>query len=196
MEQFRTRFRDNYYAQNPLTSKGFINFTLSKPLKHFGWELYNNVHPSLALKKIRYLKWLDNNDFVISRNRYSVSGLAHKRTFIIPSGFDHTINLRKKGERFPSLIITEPYNLPRKDDLERWKNICDHYDLEYKIFDPSSKSLWYPYDSAGTYMIFWWCKKYQSFDPEWMNHKTYEEIIDECEITYDKGYDRPIIEVL
>ena len=56
-----------------------------------------------------------------------------------------------------------------------WDDNCDERGLEYKIYEPSDKSLWLP---NSTYMIFWWCPEFFNLDDiqEVMTHSDFESI--------------------
>ena len=68
----------------------------------------------------------------------------------------------------PILIITEPYG-PYPDDevIDRWQDYCDRWDLDFKIYEPSIRSLWNP----NCYQVCWWCPKYFEFDGDILNYQ-------------------------
>ncbi len=154
-----SRFRDEKI-------KGTISFNAKYGEEHY--KKYKLLSPNVAcgkeisIKNFRYLNWSDITGFVPS-SAYNLPNLSHKRPQLYcwrPSIFDHTSFWREPGDKFPLFCITEPYNRMNDDDLKTLYKCSKQYDLEYKIYDPSKKSLWVP---NSTYMIFFWDKKYFNF---------------------------------
>jgi hypothetical protein len=153
---FNAKYEESFYK------KHFMNY--------FEWT---GCGKEISLKDLRYINYSDIIGFVRSRAS-ELPKLCHKNPYHYypnPVGFDHTTYWRKIGIRYPLFCLTEPYHLPSnyEKSLEEEK---DYYktrgmNLEYKIYEPSEKSLWVP---NKTYMIFWWC-------PDYFNFKEYEELL-------------------
>lgn len=128
---------------------------------------YGGVHPSLILSYFRYINWSDHTDFIIS-GRSSLPSLARKspREYVNhPREFDHTSFWRKRGARWPSFCITEPYYIG-EDNMEEFfqeitESVRDKYGLKFKVFPRSEKSLYYPNQS---FFIFGWCPSFFDFE--------------------------------
>ena len=108
---------------------------------------------------------MDKTGLTPSNSKYPLSALAHKYSaslrYDYPNGFDHTTVWRKPGDRFPLLVLTEPYDHLNHDETSIWDNIAKTFGLKYEIIEKSPSSLWYPDSTA---MVFWWCPKYYDFD--------------------------------
>jgi hypothetical protein len=113
-----------------------------------------------AYKAMRYIQWMDINDFIPCYRRDVLSSLNGSRLgdCRIPLAFDHTTQYRRIGDRDPILTLTEPYD---SIDFNKFQEHADHYKLSFKAFKPSTKSLWYP---NSTCMIFFWNPKKFDFD--------------------------------
>jgi hypothetical protein len=132
--------------------------------KHSFYERYGNINTdaqycdvSGSEKNCRYVKWMDKTGFIRSGCSYGLSGLTHhmkgtRGTYL--QGFDHTTMWRRKGDRWPLFVLTEPYDLPDEECLFTWNDYCIENKVAFKIHEPSELSLWFP---NRTYMIFWWC---------------------------------------
>lgn len=114
----------------------------------------------VLLKDFRYINWSDKTELLPAKS-CSLQSLNHKRpgSYRFPLAFDHTSAWRRANEIFPILILTEPYHLD-KEEIEEFDHISSDV-LNYKIIEPSEKSLWCP---CSTYMIFWWNPKYLDFN--------------------------------
>ena len=163
---------------------GSISFSTKHPADYYSGRNFSFrdtfLHEEYIYKMFRYLAWMDDLDLLPSGSNYSVPALAHKQPCdhrCHPIGFDHTSMWRKKGDRHPLLVITEPYDLPRDEERFVWDLICKDFGLEYKIFEPSEKSLHYP---GRTYMIYWWCPKYFEWSDNLLNYRTDSEVYNQC----------------
>ena len=143
-----------------------------------------------AETKIRYIKWMDHVGLVHSSDSYGLSSLKRKRPinerFTIPPGFDHTTKWRRLGKGYPVLILTEPYDVPLREAISsEWDFIRNEKQLEYKIYPPSTRSLWYQDGPGhGSNMAFWWSPAHFKFDEEKvMGHTPFDEL----EIFYKDG---------
>lgn len=135
-------------------------------------------HQENVSRDARYTRWMDRNGLIRSGNNYGVEALVRKRDEhhrgSWPYGFDHTTQWRFKGASYPLVILTEPYDLPRTKDRDYWDMIAQKYNLLYKVYEPSDKSLWYP---DQTYMVFWWAPGEFDFDEDMlMGHETADEV--------------------
>ena len=157
----------SYYREN--NQNGYVVFEGKNDWEYYEKFGYYNSRASFFSRQNahtpqRYIEFMDKHDFVKSGNKYGIAALAHKRPsdgFCYPAGFDHTKEWRRKGESFPLLITTEPYDRPSKEELNIWNFLCEQYNLQYQIEEPSKNSLWYP---DRTYMIYFWCPKYYQFE--------------------------------
>ncbi len=138
----------------------------------------------LVEMKCRYINFMDNNDIVKAKFLHGIQTLDHKRSYKYAyrqvHGFDHTTGWRRKGDKFPLFILTEPYCKPNEEELECWNDYCKKWGLKFKIFPPSQKSLW----NDSTYMIFWWCPKYYTFEENLMKHDDFDDL--KKRLTYKK----------
>lgn len=145
-----------------------VQYKTKHAKKHFGRWFYEHdklCHPSILIKDLRYIVWMDKTGLTPSNSRYPLSALAHKYnerlSYEYPCGFDHTTVWRKPGDRFPLLVLTEPYDHFNHDEMPGWDNIAQTLGLKYEVIAKSPSSLWYPNSTA---MVFWWCPKYYDFD--------------------------------
>ena len=128
---------------------------------------YTRCHPEMLDQVHRDIEFMDRTGLIASGFCDYMQGLEHKRrsysrcryTPIEENwksnpksiGFDHTTVWRTKGERWPLLVLTEPYNIS-KEEIQKFDDICDNSDYRYRVFPPSKESLW----NDHCYMIFWW----------------------------------------
>lgn len=161
-------------------------------LCHNDRQLFTTHYEPLE-KDFRYMRWHEHTGLVKSK-RLGLTSLCHKMSAIrdpliagIRCGFDHTSYWRYPGDSWPCLILTEPYDKLRDEDQETWGAICDEYGLQYRSYDASEKSLWYP---DATRMVFWWCPKY--YTPDWdvlMGHDGWYVLRDQL------VYDPPVYDI-
>lgn len=142
----------------------------------------------LCEKDHRYINWSDRNHLILS-SCFRIPNLCRKMPsssewYRVQPGFDHTTFWRTEANKYPYLCLTEPYCLNEGDISYRdetfeqlkiyWKSLG--YNLEYKIYEPSEKSLWYP---NSTYMVFWWCPDYFDFfanEDSLMGHESHDDL--------------------
>ena len=135
---------------------------------------------------IRYIHFMDTTDLIPSLSSHSIFGLSHNRPSGLEHvniyGFDHTSQWRYKGDRFPRLILTEPYGNLIEKNLDTWDEYCTKFGLQYFICPATGKSLWNP---NSTVMVFWWCPKYLDMKnpSQFMQHKRWDLL--KKDISYD-----------
>lgn len=157
---------------------------------HLDWTGINSLGKQTCLQKLRYVNWSDHTGFVRSSS-YQLRCICRKRRrsyFQNPQGFDHTTYWCRPGEKFPLFCLTEPYDYKHQNfDFEKAKKT---WLIDYKIFKPSSKSLWFP---NSTYMIFFWCPaifNFESYEDLLMSHEDSEVFEKRCLI--DEKERKPI----
>lgn len=132
------------------------------------------VHPEILDQITRDIAFMDRTCFVESRCRSPILGLAHKykpkysewgfNPYCFGggenvTGFDHTTAWRRPIDKWPLLILTEPYSFS-DEEREQCNRICEETKYRYKVFKPSSRSLW----NNNCYMVFWWHSDY--YEPD------------------------------
>lgn len=151
-----------------------IEFEAKRPITHyFGKNKCVYSGRDYAVTAVRLIKWCDHTGLVVQRKRNDLPSLRpkeFKEEFREPKGFDHTwgFSLEKERKQQNAIILTQPYG----DDEKIWR--AEHsvfeeyskiYNLSYKLYKPSEKSLWVPRRN-GTWMIFFWNPDYYDFNEE------------------------------
>lgn len=163
--------------------RGNYEFPCKRPAgAYFGYgELERVTLAPLEIlqKDARYIAWMDRTGLYRSYSKMGPQALRNKKShrdefrFWYPHGFDHTTMWRRKGERQPCLLLTEPYVKPTDQELAVWDDYTSTLGLEYTLIEPSPKSLWYP---DSTWMIFWWNPDKMAFDDFLMDHPDADEV--------------------
>ncbi len=183
MHQIELMYRDNECVYS-------LSIESKNILRHYIPSDYalRSDHLGSAEKTCRYINFMDHNDLIKSQSLNKYGFGIQTLTHVIPNeygyvrmlGFDHTTSWKRKGDDFPLFIITEPYENPNKKELKCWHKTCEKWNLEFKIFPPSPKSLW----CSSTYMIFWWCPDYYTFEDRLMEHEDFDDL--KKRLTYKK----------
>ena len=129
------------------------------------------AHHEMLDQLERDILFMDRTGFVASRHQSPLHGLNHQykgtksyyedwRKYPYDVGFDHTTAWRRVGEKWPILVITEPYYFGRTE-IGRWQEIYLNGVYKWFSIKPSKNSLW----NDSCYLNFWWCPKF--YDPEW-----------------------------
>lgn len=130
------------------------------PLCKYFFKGIPSVHPEMLDVLERAMAFMDRTNLIKTGHRHPIEGLRKKYSGIdgkwacgysLPPYFDHTTVWREKGFRWPQLILTEPYRMG-KEDLEDLDISCKTTGYEYKIYEPSDKSLW----NSNCYQIYLW----------------------------------------
>jgi hypothetical protein len=170
MQTINILFKENmdneitiYWSNRSSKEKGNVTVKTKHNKQYYNKHVYISLGcatKETAYKMKRYIQWIDLNDLIPCERRDVLASLngSRKGDYRIPTLFDHTTQYRRIGDRDPILTLTEPYD---HVDKAKFQEYADHYKLSCKIYDPSTKSLWYP---NSTNMIFYWKPNRFDFD--------------------------------
>lgn len=187
---------------------GLITLNSNKTGKSYSYEAkhdlnyYKKYHPfsyqitgflpsyeEIIYRHFRYTNFIDHNNLVADNNAIMLANLRRKRpTYFHRLPFaDHTTYYKEKGNLFPQIMVTEPYHI--KNEIPEIEEFLNVNGWEYKILEPSPKSLWYQsedclfatkyddlYTNFHSWMIFIWDKNYFQPPSNFFDYDSAQEV--------------------